>query len=373
MPVNEFVSTGASTEEPTGRFGHGMAYDTINHKIILFGGTNGETGDYGYVMSDTTWIYNCKSSKWKKMNPTLSPPVRFNHKMVFNPDIQKTLLFGDGSSNDLWAYDYPSNTWEQIYTTNRPPTRSDYSIVYDSINSKLILFGGMADLGNGAETLADTWVLDYNTNTWQEMHPATQPDSRYGHTMFFDPIIEKSVLFGGHVANGPLVSRNDWYSNEVWTYDYPTNTWIELDPINPPEPRYWHAMAYDQNTQKALVFGGYNEINGLVDSTWMYDFSDNEWLQIITDTVPPGRITSSMVFDSEAEKWLLFWGLGGNGEMAINDAWEFDVSSQQWSEINFTENTNSLRNIIILSSLFVVFSSIILIKIYLNRREKPSS
>ncbi len=368
LPVNEFVFTRVAADEPNGRFGHSTVYDSINHKIVLFGGTNGETGNYGYIMSEGTWIFNSKSSTWNQKKPISSPPARFNHRMVFNPDEEKTFLFGDGDSNDIWAYDYPDNTWEEIFTNRRPPIRTDYSITYDTTNQKLVLFGGLGNLGDGVETLADTWIYDYNTNTWEEMHTDIHPDGRYGHTMFYDPISEKSVIFGGHI----LTSEDHWYSNEVWTYDYPTNTWSELDPRNPPEPRYWHSMVYDQNTQRALLFGGYNDVDWFLDSTWIYDYGENEWFQVTTDTIPPARSMSSMVYDSKERKWLLFWGLGENGEMALNDAWEFDMSSMQWVEINFARNTKSLRSIIILSSLFIVFLSIIGMKIYRNKREKSS-
>ena len=49
-------------------------------------------------------------------------------------------------------------------------------MVYDSRADRVLLFGG-AELSANAG-LNDLWAYDYETNTWTERHPAVSPPPR---------------------------------------------------------------------------------------------------------------------------------------------------------------------------------------------------
>ncbi len=73
------VTTGASptaswkkintTNEPSPRAAHAMAYDAANQKVVVFGGYD-STGAY----LNETWTFDGKT--WTQENPTSSPPPR---------------------------------------------------------------------------------------------------------------------------------------------------------------------------------------------------------------------------------------------------------------------------------------------------------
>ncbi|MFX0092961.1 MAG: kelch repeat-containing protein, partial [Candidatus Hodarchaeota archaeon] len=104
------------------------------------------------------------------MVPQQHPSIRYWHAMTYDSINQKVILFGGSSNsvdlNDVWIYDYSLNVWSYIPTSVAPNPRSYTALVYDSTNEKTILFGG----GNESHAIMDdTWAYDYATNTWDGM------------------------------------------------------------------------------------------------------------------------------------------------------------------------------------------------------------
>ncbi|MFX1252160.1 MAG: Kelch repeat-containing protein [Promethearchaeota archaeon] len=55
-------------------------------------------------------------------NQIVSPSPRSGHGMVYDPVNQKVILFGGGNENhifmnDTWVYDYLTNTWTGMITS----------------------------------------------------------------------------------------------------------------------------------------------------------------------------------------------------------------------------------------------------------------
>ena len=70
--------------------------------------------------------------------------------------------------------------------------------------------------------------------------------------------------------------------NDLWAFDHIENTWIELQPDNAPGARVMHAMAYDSNADKIVLFGGESATGERLNDTWIYDPQTNAW----TDVTP---------------------------------------------------------------------------------------
>ncbi|HLB95112.1 MAG TPA: kelch repeat-containing protein, partial [Nitrospiria bacterium] len=79
--------------------------------------------------------------------------------------------------------------------------------------------------------------------------PLSPPPARLGHTMVYDSINERALMFGGFADRSPSPSSG------TWVYDYPN--WNQLSPLpSIPKGRFLHAMAYDSENQQAILFGG---------------------------------------------------------------------------------------------------------------------
>ncbi len=168
-------------------------------------------------------------------------------------------------------------------------------------NSERILLFG----GNDGDYKNDLW--SFNGIEWEEIEcGADKPNGREQHAMAYDAERSKVVLFGGVDIYKPGSYGDTWEWNG--------SEWIQRYPTNSPPPRHRHAMAYDSIRQKTVLFGGlfgdepYND-------TWEWDGIN--WTMIETSIDPGGVCGHSMVFDSVSGKVILFGG-------TVNDVWEWD-------------------------------------------------
>jgi hypothetical protein len=94
-----------------------------------------------------------------------------------------------------------------------------------------------------------------------------------------------------------------------------------------PKPRRGHALAYDSQRQRTVLFGGEANIIGLFDDTW--EWNGENWTQI-TDLGPGPRTEFAMTFDSQRNKTVLFGGLT-SADRKLNDTWEWD--GENWTQV----------------------------------------
>src|SRR5262249_44237577 len=135
----------------------GVAYDSANNTLIIFGGEN-----FGRPFNDT-WVLS-------------------------NAD-------GQGGTP----------TWTQLSPTGvLPPARSANSTTYDPVSNRLTIFGGV-DQNNAV--LGDTWVLTNanglgGTPEWTQVASSStyHPEAREFHTGVYNPSTNKMIVFGGVVS-----------------------------------------------------------------------------------------------------------------------------------------------------------------------------
>lgn len=201
------------TEGPSHRMGHQMVYNSAADRIIMFGGV----GMQGY---NDTWAYDFNTDTWTKMNPGISPPRRYYHTMAYDIESDIVLVWGgnDLPDKNMWAYDINSDTWEKLVSQDGPAHRNFAEMVYDSKADRIIFYGGFR--------MEDTWAYDYNTNSWVEMKPDQSPGMLERFTMVYDPTSGKTILFGGRQYDADQFE----YSDETWVYDFETNTWTNMTP-----------------------------------------------------------------------------------------------------------------------------------------------
>ncbi|MCK5037837.1 MAG: hypothetical protein KAS16_01950 [Thermoplasmata archaeon] len=178
---------------PPARTEHMMVYDELNDKVILFGG-KGASGNL-----DDTWAYDYGTNTWTNMTPgiPISPQKRFLGGMNYDSLNRRVILFGgwdSASFSDTWAYDYQANTWTNMNPASPPTGRDRFTMTFDKMVNRSVIYGGWS--GGGIED--DTWTYNYGTNTWELMVTPTHPTVGYdGSIAYTDYGI--IVLFGGHL------------------------------------------------------------------------------------------------------------------------------------------------------------------------------
>ncbi|WP_329568281.1 Kelch repeat-containing protein [Streptomyces sp. NBC_01361] len=170
-----------------------------------------------------------------------------------------------------------------------------------------VLFGGQFE----AEVFGDTW--EWDGIFWTQVADIG-PKSRVGHTLSYDTVRRRCVLFGG-IAGGTLA--------DTWAWD--GSYWIQLAGPGP-AGRSYHATAFDSVRKRLVLFGGLEQGGGLRRDTWEHD--GLEWVQV-DDAGPAPRSSHCMAFDSVAEKVLLFGGDTVSG--AASDTWAWD--GERWVEV----------------------------------------
>lgn len=346
------------TVEANGRLAFVSAYDPVTGLVTLATPIRGLTAGMNYIIHPQrgggTWYYSPIANTWGSFEGPHwgyageQPTNRFSPAFAYSTVDQAFLMFGGGPLNfaDTWLLDAQTKTWLKVIDDadlNAPAGRAEVgnSMVYDKHNNVFILFGGMCadpklNRCDRGVSLGDTWVYDIATNTWTEMYPTVSPSARERHSLVYDEVNQITLLFGGRTcavkgcADGILL-------NDVWAYDYATNTWsaIPSDSDPQPVPRFLAAMAFDPTTSTSVVFSG--KTNVAVGDIWTLQVVPTGFTNLppVADfNVTPlsGTVLSSFQFDASISTddngiSLYSWDFGdGNTASGISQNHVFDTA-----------------------------------------------
>ena len=150
----------------------------------------------------------------------------------------------------------------------------------------------------------------------------TRPPDRADHAMAYSDQTEKVLLFGG--ADGGQYYFDLWeWNGEAWSKLFPKRA---TPPVKHPKARSRHAMAYDSARGVAVVFGGRNNTR-LFGDTWEWDGAG--W-ERVSDSGPAAREGHAMAYADDRGVVILFGGR--NGATFYNDVWEWDGKS--WEKVS---------------------------------------
>ena len=102
-----------------------------------------------------------------------------------------------------------------------------------------------------------------------------------------------------------------------------------------PVPRNTHALAYDPDTDRVVLFGGDNGLVSL-DDTWIYDYGANRWTRVETDVHPSARDYGQLAYDRDSRRMVLFGGLYWENSEEIlcePETWTFDLATLTWEKM----------------------------------------
>ena len=255
-----------------------LVYDAQSDRIILFIGHLG--WDPG-KRTGQTWAYDYNTDTWTKMEPEEGPHNLFGQRMAYDSESDRIILFGGLSmgeagayswSHETWAYDYDTNTWTNMQPAGDIPEGEIdfYPMSYDVGADRVLAWICKAPSAGEVEGCAIN-AYDYNSNTWERREMEPHPSISFFSDMVYDPGTGLNIFYGGASYN------HEEAMDELWGYDFATNSWSQLSSKNMPSARGWHAMVYHDQLGVILVFGGGNSDNTFTDETWTYDPATGEW------------------------------------------------------------------------------------------------
>ena len=150
------------------------------------------------------WSFDLATNQWEELwdGSGQGPDARINPVLVDDPESGRIILFAGhddtqvGHRNDLWAFDPVLVRWTPLQAgdtgtgdgcesfcscppdfvevdVNSPERRQYHTLQRVYGQRSAILFGGKGDCGY----LDDTWRLDLEDGSWEEIEPAGQGEA----------------------------------------------------------------------------------------------------------------------------------------------------------------------------------------------------
>jgi hypothetical protein len=300
---------------PAARRNGMMIVDSLNQRIIFFGGTSVNANGMWYndvweLPLDTTVGYS-----WHRLSPSGSPPEeRCWSAAVYDPEHQRMIIFGGLHSstllNDVWTLNLTlgNESWERQYPSGAAPSpRYATYYIYHPTRKSMIVFGGTGDYVH----FDDAWELklDLDSVLWQEIPiTGTRPMSRGGGGGFFDAANNRMIIFGG--------THESTFWDDLWALDLTLGSeqWLQLQPSGYVPELTSFSFGHDPNRNIFFIFSGWNP------STWYNDLralspSPLSWTQLYpSGQLPVERRNSFGIYDYFNNNFLVFGGDdGGSG------------------------------------------------------------
>lgn len=353
-------------QTPSARTAHEIVYVSENDKVILYGGFS-IIGDFN-SWEFKTWSYDYNENLWTKLATEGNPYSCVANSLAYDSENDVIITYGGirkdhVGSNQTWVFNYSENKWTNPNPSTCPDYRHAHQLAYDSESDAVILYGGRSHQDHNPYGIEmkynDTWAYNFNSNTWINMTTSSTPDGRYLHAMTYDSESDKVIIFGGVDHSGELFTTEDRpYLVETWAYDYNSNTWENLTTSEGPEARIESRMVYDSESDRCILFGGWHHMyeNKYGDETWAYDYNSNTWEQMDFLREAPFRYDPKLAYDSESDKIIMF---GGTPETSIFDVsdetWVYDYNTDTWELMEKVNGTSfSLSSLLISLNLFVI-------------------
>jgi hypothetical protein len=288
--------TFARTSQPSARSNHGMSYDTSRHQLVLFG------GDPEHTSASDTWVND--GTYWRELEIGIDragsvggTKLPLTYDAARQVSVLVSPYYGedfDSSGSETLTFD--GSAWRSVTADLSLPGRSEHALSYDGARQRVLLFGGSAMQADD-ECLGDTWLWD--GEHWTNPAPSVSPPARARHALAYDSQRQRIVLFGG-TPSAPITIIEEDSSEHAGTFcDGPA-----------------------------------------LGDTWEWDGS--HWENRSPVSFPPGRERHALAYDELRQRVVLFGGSRGGDEEAdnLNDTWEWDGAT--WTQI-FPRNSPSAR------------------------------
>lgn len=171
-----------------------LAHSSVvwRNQMVIFGGENCCTNFNDVWM--LSFNMSLATGLWTQMNATNAPPARWFHCSTVSGDWMY-IFGGYPAFNDIWALDLTKSAWIQLFPTNSPPVRNSAASVL--LGKFWYINGGQ---GSNAQTLADTWAFNMDTQTWTNVQTldlnTPEPAGAMQHQAIASPFADQLIIWG---------------------------------------------------------------------------------------------------------------------------------------------------------------------------------
>ena len=237
--------------------------------------------------------------------------------------------------DDVWRYDIAGGAWTLVTPSGDvPPATGSRRLAGAHGSGTGYLFGGYGPSGAVDGELHRVEVSG-DTLAFSVVEQNGAPPARALHTFAYDPETDRYVLFGGF---GSSVLGDTWLME---IDDAGIAQWTELSLSPSPGPRYGSFSAFDEAHGRLLMFSGAqagvvgDPVNASPE-TWALDMRSDPpvWSLVSTAFSPPGRRNGSTVWDEPSSRLFVF---GGTADAATTQEGLFVLDArpgfERWLEL----------------------------------------
>ena len=297
--------------------------------------------NYHNVTSETNealWAYDFATNRWDILglngNFHSEQLPESGHEvgmLQWNPAINALINYccfsgsqGYERSMRTWIFDPIGLTGRDKQTPTRPGNTDGASAAFDTADNVYVLF----------DRILGTWTYDVASNNWtKKTTNGVSPSATTGYmgAMAYNSVNNKIYLFGGLIRFISGDASANSYSNDLFTYDVPSNTWTKLSPSGPlPSGREFPAFAYDSTNNVFLMVGG-QDTTGYINDTWIYDPAANRWTKLNPAQLPSPILSPAyqrLAYDGDDNVFVMTWAgtggyLGGGSANYAAQTWFF--------------------------------------------------
>lgn len=251
LATNEWHELHPSGPAPEPRFGHtGTAVPGVG--LVIWSGQ----GDRFF---DDIWAYDPALDAWHQL-PSLGdvPDARYGSCASLGPDGRLWISHGftqdDGRFDDTRAYEFATGEWTDETPSGERPVKRCLQDCYWSDAGTLVLYGGQT---TGVLALGDIWAYDPQTKAWTQ-GPASSAAARQLYALSSDG--PDAIVFGGGTLDRDFLA-------DTWRIDPATLTLSEIIAAAGPPARSGATLVFDPVAERTLLFGGKND-TGLLSDAW---------------------------------------------------------------------------------------------------------
>ena len=295
---------------PSVRVYAGGAFDPLRDRFVIFGGTHTVTNTTTNLSTTTTYTdtWEFDGTTWVQRaatGPSVNKPL-----LVYDEARAEVLMIGIDASGGTLMYRYKpaTATWEAITPATKPACVNEAGLVYNPIKKVVFVTGGVC-------TTSDALIeddLEWDGTNWTKLAPTAISGAGFGQAMAFDELRGVIVQFGGTEAFGLPQNR---------TYVFRDNAWAVFSDPFTPGPRSLFALRGDLRNNAMWLLGGFNESDTFTDF-WKYQ--NGVWSKPVTTGGPAnGCITPNSAYDSDRGKLVVI--------CSDSSTFEWDGASATWT------------------------------------------
>ena len=177
---------------------------------------------------------------------------------------------------------------------------------------------------------ADDPYLENRTVGWSEITP---PPTGFGSNggLAVDSSLGEAILFGGVTGTGLV--------NSTYIYNETANNWQNVSGAAAPSPRSDFAFAFDPVLRVGALFGGLTNLTSLVSSNQTWEVAPTgAWQPVATRVAPPAREGAAFAVAPSLGIGLLYGGWNRSysptSSVTYSDLWELNLTNWTWTELS---------------------------------------